>query len=230
MMNQQRQMLSLAIALYGIVYLIYGNDKKFLSYVIVGSLIHYSSIIILILYFLKDVDIKKNVKKYFGAAIIPLVMYDTLYAFLLKTKYARFIVSGYNIRMQTSVVINTAVRATMLIIILLSYKRLLTNAYSVSEKRRICIGYNMAIISVIIQIWTLRSAMFGRLSTFFFLGFALMIPEIIENMKIWTNRMVGRFMTIVFMTVYHFVYYTNSAANIGVDTYDNIISHVFHIG
>ena len=85
--------------------------------------------------------------------------------------------------------------------------------------------YNAAWICTITQIFTLQSYVFGRVTTYFFVPYIILLPEVLKTYEKIFGK-YGLFAKILFFisfAIYHYVYYMlGGATGSGYDEYNFI--------
>lgn len=222
--NQFRQMLAIVITLYALSYLLEGKRILFSVYVLISAMLHSSSAVFFVLLF-----VGKRYLNYTALFIYVMVavlgcLYFDSFMLLLKDQisYGAIYIgwAKYDTAYNTSVVINTFVRILILTICMLVYKETVTR---VNYTKYL---YNAAWICTIIQIFTLQSYLFGRVTTYFFVPYIILLPEVLKTYKNKFGK-YGLFAKILFFisfAIYHYVYYMlGGASGGGYDVYNIIV-------
>ena len=126
--------------------------------------------------------------------------------------------SKYNVSFTNSSILNLGVRMIMLIVSLAFSKE------TIKRNPRNLVLYNSVIICTILQVLTLKSYLFGRITTYFFGAYIFLIPEIMETAKNKMKRksyITTQIAVFIILVAYHFVYYFSSsgASGSGYDYY-----------
>lgn len=212
-MNQTRQMLALSLCFYSIIYLLNEDKRKFYLIIVIASLFHYSSLIILIINFVSIKFTKKTLKIYLILFILSPFIYNIFIYLLNFTPYREYLGSYYDNKLLTSVIINTIVRMIFLGFIMLNLK------YKNMNKKTIVLMH-MACICFFIQLLTLKSSFFARLSTYFFISYIVLIPEL--YFKLFRKKdsiVIASIIFVVAFSIYHYIYYKEQSNSMGIDDY-----------
>lgn len=208
MMNQYRQMLAMAIVLYAISLLQYGMVRRYTVWILTAALFHYSALVALILIPLAKVDIKKRTIEIYSIVILgfPLVQ-RALFGIIAFTPYARYVGRSYERHMQMSTVYNLAVRVMLLIGCLFFLRKIKEH----STNCCINITYHMIFICTVIQMMTTQSSLFGRITTYFFYAYFILIPEIATyGFAKQNNKKIAMFVVVILFALYHWIYTSNA--------------------
>lgn len=225
-MNQFRQMFAIAVSFFAYKYI----DKSIVKYmllILIAALFHSSAIIMIPLYFVVKFEINyKIIITYITMSTISLLCYDKILILLSKTTYGSTYIgwSKYNGSFETSVIINLFVRIILLVISMGVYRRI------VDKKPKSKILYHMIIICTILQIFTVFSYIFGRITTYFYVYYILLLPDVIkEYRKFFAVNSKWMYDLIVYLTIflYECVYYfSQGAVSGGYDVYSTIFSSI----
>ena len=208
--NQFRQMFAIGITFYNIVHLKENNLKKYIILTIVASLFHNTAILMLPLYWISKIKINKKIIliyiiiglfMFFGFPIIENLMKNTYYGDV-------YFGSKYDITTQ-STVLNFFVRVALLVVSLMFLKPVLKR----DEKNIIL--YNMAIFCTLSQVLAMKSYIFARLTTYFFVYYILLIPELVMSFKNIKTRKIAILLIVLLFSLYQFVYYNSSSGAVG---------------
>jgi hypothetical protein len=147
-------------------------------------------------------------------ATLALFFYKTIVRLLGKTSYGAIYLgwSAYDISLKGSAVINFAVRIILLIICLSVYKEV------IKKNKKNEILYHMVIICTILQLFTLVSYLYGRMTTYFFVYYILLLPEVINLYRLKISKNSKRIYDVLIYTllfVYQIVYYFGQGAEAG---------------
>ena len=221
--NQFRQMLAVVITLYALSYLVEHKRGYFSFYVFIATMIHSSSAVFFILWLIEKMCF--NYKTFFLYVIVVVlgcVYFDNLMLFIQEQSSYGAIYIGwaiYDVAYGDSVVINTCVRLLLLLTCMIVYKDTVKRA-NYTE----CL-YNVAWLCTILQIFTLQSYLFGRITTYFFLPYIILLPEVVKTYEIKFGK-YGIFVKVIFFicfALYHYVYYLlGGATGSGYDEYNFI--------
>lgn len=216
MMNQSRQALSIAIALYAIKYLNSGQNKKFVIWILIAASIHFSAIIMMILLFLSKIKVDfKVIRRYIIISIIAFININLIVNIIEHTKYSIYIGSKYDFSVGSTVILNMAVRLALLICVIFFMKRIKKNTYT-------NILYHMALLCTSFQLLAIKTALFGRLTTYFFIAYILLIPLILKSIKQKYIRALAYIAVFIIFGIYHYIYFTVMGGAMGIDVYNNI--------
>lgn len=215
--NQFRQMLAISLILYAYKFYKSKNLKAYIIIVLCATVMHTSAIIMLPFYWIGDRDInKKNIMLYILFGIFVLFGYNIIEVILEKTAYGKIYMKYdmYNMSFSISSIINLCVRIVMLISCLLFYKKLINRD---SDNKFL---YNMAFFCTIFQILTLKSYVFGRLTTYFFVYYIFLIPKVLNQFK-GKNKVIVLLILILGFSAYQYIYYIsdNGAISGGYNEY-----------
>ena len=200
MMNQSRQQLAIMIVLFGFKYIKKRDFKKYFIIILLAFCVHKSALIMLPFYFISNNELnKKNIFLYFLIATMIVVFEGYVEKLLLYTDYGQtYILSGiYNDT--TKAYYNLIVRIGLLLFAL---------AFKDKEDKEEKYLYNMGIWCVISQVITSKVYAFGRITTYFFIFFILLLPNSIEKFSNRFNnkRYINLFIIVLFF-IYHIGYY-----------------------
>lgn len=212
--NQFRQMFAIALVLYAIKYI---KQKRLVPYILcilIATSFHNSAIIMLPVYFITKIKLEKKVWiAYAIIAVIAFFSFDMIKLVLQNTYYGKiYFGSQYDVGGKLSSVFNLVFRIGLLGGCLAFYPKM------IKAEQNNQILYHMAILCTILQLVTIRSYIFGRLTTYFFIFYVLLIPEMIET--IFKTKRWVIFATIAILCTYHIIYFTSSSAKqCGYTTY-----------
>lgn len=215
MMNQYRQILALTIFLYSLSCWIENKKIKCFIFLIVGAGFHVSVLVTIPFLLLLKIKVnKKTVFIYLIAVIIALIFSNAFMYIISLTPYSGYIDSFYNVKGQGSVIANTFVRVILLLFCLYFYSY-------ISKNSSYDYLYHMALWCTSFQILAINSALFGRITTYFYLGYLFLIPEVIEHgFKKKNNKIIAKIVFFIIFIAYYLVY--NSAIDIKMN-YSNIL-------
>jgi hypothetical protein len=213
MFNQSRQMLAISITTYAYKYLIQEEVKSihlFLILVFLAMLFHTSALIMLILLFVHNR--KVNIRLITAYALLTATafsMYNILVYLISFTNYGRtyFGWAVHDTSFELSSTLNLAIRLFMLAFCLLFSKNVIKRAPYTKGL------YNAVLICTCFQVITLRSHLFGRITTYCFIFYIFLIPEVLATICLKTTRYNKIFIygaTIILFSAYHLVYYFSS--------------------
>lgn len=208
MFNQYRQMLAIGLVFFSINYIFRKrNIWKFLMVILLATSIHTTAIIFLPVYFVTRLKLSRNVLvAYVVLAVVCWMLYEPMVNILSNTYYGRTYFGSYlDIAFKTSAIVNTLVRVAMLLFVLITYAK-----KSCKDEKRMNVLIHIAIICTIMQILTLKSSLFGRLTTYFFVFYILTVPEFVVAFYA-KNRLLKLFL-ILFFLGYGGIYYSSQNA------------------
>ena len=222
--NQFRQMLAIAITFYAYKYMKNRNMWKYFILIAIAGLIHSTSFIMIPIYFLSSIKLtKKNFAIYLIITIVISFSFDFIKGLLSNTYYGRIYFNGAFDVIETKATFNLLVRCIMLFGTLIFYKKVI----KLDESNRYL--YNLVIFCTILQILAAKSYIFARLTTYLFIYYILLIPNVCEvlfkeikrkntNTTIWI-------LIIIVLIMYQIIYYSSSSgASVGgYETYQTFI-------
>lgn len=177
-MNQSRQQLAISVTTYSLTYIKRRDFRMFLTFVLLAASIHASALAFLPAYFLANLKInKRNFLFYLTAAACCVALFPLLTRLLQYTGYGWYIGSVYDIEARDSAVWNLVFRLLLLAGFFCFVKGVLQR----NPQNRIL--YNMAMVCVILQVLTVQSYIFGRVTTYYFIFFIFLIPEIVHSAR-----------------------------------------------
>lgn len=219
MINQSRQVLAMAVVLYAIANLIEDRKVIFVMWVIVASLIHTSAIICFALLFIYRRELTpKLLGVYFLSGLFVLVMHNTLFSIIIRySRYGRYLTQEWRYSsFNDSAIMNTIVRITMLLLALLFYKELVLNS------ERMNMFYHMIIICTILQTLCVFNNALGRITTYFFYGYFIVIPDIVETTE-FANLRKNKMILYPIIIIGLFVYYVVRMGNMRNMEYASVL-------
>ena len=178
---------------------------KYVLGIIVATFFHPSSVIMLPFYFIGNIKINKKVfLLYVMATVFCLIGYSILEPLVLSTNYGK-IYYGYDMygmAMSLSSILNFLVR----IIILIAYIVIKDKQPNSTREDNFLMA--MALMSVLVQALTLRSYVFGRITTYFYAFYILSFPNAIhllpKNRKKQLVCIIMSLTLLAYQTVYYF--------------------------
>ena len=187
-LNQLRQAIAMPIMLYAYKYV---RDKKPLRYLfwcIVASLIHVSSLVYLVVYFVAKV--KPSLRRYvitFGGCVVALPALHLLMEFLVKyTKYVWYSTSIFNSGSNANNFYLLGFVFQMIILVIMAYYR-----FASDEQDAVYDGLlNCYFLSVLTLLFTPVLSQVLRISQCFGYCQVLLIPRMINREKNRTRRIV----------------------------------------
>lgn len=217
MFNQFRQMLAIAISFYGYKYIKNKDLKKYIFTILIAYSMHKSAIIMLPFYWISNLKLqKRGILFYSILSVVAYLAYDFVEVLLLKTSYGQtYLANSYYNVVESSSMLNLVFRFMLFMLCFyLTRKTRKTN----SEINTL---FNLCFVCVIFQIMTVKSYVFGRITTYFFVYFILLIPKAIKSINMSRNSKLYIYSLIIFACLaYHYVYFTTKAASgFGVGIY-----------
>ncbi len=207
--NQFRQMFAIALTFYNFSNIKNKNFKNYLLINILAGLIHKTSFLMLPFYFVSRIKISK--KTLIGYILVGLGCYfgfNIIEKILSGSYYSIYFGSKYDIETSSSV-LNFFVRICLLFICILFYKPV-KKRYSDVD----CL-YNLVITCTIFQVLAMKSYIFARITTYFFVYYLLLLPNILEVIKYKTTKKVFVVLSVLFLTLYQYIYYNSSSGAVG---------------
>ena len=220
--NQFRQALAIGICLYSIKYIKEQNFKKYLITILIATGIHTSAIVLVPMYFIGN--LKLNLKSLIIYATISLFLFlfiDKIFNLLSNTSYGSvYLGTSFDQSFSTSSIQNLLVRIALMLGSLLFYKPIIKNNPKAN------VYFHFAIVCTIVQLLTIQSTLFGRITTYFFIVYTLLIPEIVNLFKNKDKIMITTVVILLFLA-YHTVYYnsTQGAISGGYEKYKTILNN-----
>lgn len=216
MFNQFRQMLAVAIIFYGFKYIKNRDLRKYLFIILIAFSMHKSAIIMLPCYWINNLKWqKKGIKIYFILSVLAYFLYDTIELVLLKTSYGQtYLTNSYYNVVKESSMINLVFRI-FLFLFCYYFTRKIKENYENNILKNLCF------CCVVFQILTIKSYIFGRVTTYFFVYFILWIPKAVKEIKISKNSyIIKNIVYIAMCIIYHYTYFvTKASSGFGVGIY-----------
>lgn len=213
--NQSRQMLAISIVFFSYKYILNNNLKMFLLCTLVSASIHSSALIMIPFYFLSNLNInKKNIFIYIVVAVLCILFFPLINKIILSTSYGGIygLTGWYNAKESSGIVL---IFRLLLLISCLFLSTKTINYYNSSDNKKLL---NICIWCVILQIITTRIYIIGRITTYFYMAFILLIPNIHYHLKSKLKGIVFILIILLF-SLYHFVYYKSVSVSSGYDDY-----------
>lgn len=221
-MNQERQQLAVSIIAYGVSFFLKKEKKKFLLSIIIASLFHTSSIIMLIL-FIPDIIQKFKQRGFILFCVIAIAFLSVINAqriihiFGLSNLFSRYLwyfSSSYDMAFRSNYIAHFLARIIIVIFICYPYRKVISMC---SEYNRL---YFMAIFLIVFQTASIFSSVFGRLIEYFYISLVYLIPLALKGMKSKIKNIhVLRIGIFVIATCYHYIYYATTSFDQGVSSY-----------
>lgn len=199
-MNQSRQMLAISITTYSYTYVKKRNLKMFLLFILIATSIHASALVFLPVYFISKIRFSKKMIAFYITAIAGLVIaYPLIILLAQHTPYALYIGSWYDVEQKSTTILNLVFRILLLIVCLLFYKNLIRKG----QQNEIL--YHISFACVALQTLTVKSYIFGRVTTYFFIFFIFLIPEVIYSIRNKGARITVYVIILILFAVYYFL-------------------------
>lgn len=214
--NQARQMLAIAIVFYNYKNIINNNFKHFIIYCLLATAIHSSAIVMLPFYFLSKLKInKKNIFSYLLIAVVLIFFYQFFENFILNTSYGTIYSKTGYFQANNSSIINLAFRLLLLIV---CYIFVYFTDKKFSDERTMKL-FNLCVWCVLLQLITIRIYIFGRITTYFFMSFIILIPHIYNQINEKHIKRLFYLGMVSLFLVYHVLYYSSVSITSGYDDY-----------
>lgn len=213
--NQYRQLLAIALVFFSYNFIApKRNFPKFLVTIIIAASIHNSALIFLPIYFISKINLtNRTFITYIALTILGHVLYIPLLALISNTHYGQMYFGSYlDLSFKTSTILNLLIRLVLLTFCMIPYKKMLKMDNTAKGM------YHAVIICTIIQTFVVRSYTFGRLTTYFFVFYLALIPNIL--FYIYKNNVKLLYCIMAFFVCYELFYYSSSSAvESGYQTY-----------
>lgn len=219
-MNQFKQMLAISIVLLAYKYI----DKSFLKYMVMilfACMFHPSAAIMLPMYFVVKIKISKKILVlYLAIGLLGVFSYSRIISLFQFTKYYNYFGrEGLDVAFKASVLLNLAVRVALLFCCLLVRKRL------IAKKPKSEILYHMIIVCTILQLFTVLSYLFGRITTYFYVYYILLLPDVFTELRFYISKESRHiFDKLIYLALflYQCIYYFGQSVGSGYDSYSFI--------
>lgn len=223
--NQMRQMLALSISIYALVHLRDERIGRYVIWILIAASIHTSAVVMLLLVLVGKWNITlKTVFIYLSTAAISYLGFELIIYLVSFTNYGQTYLGWekYDTSFELSSVLNLFVRMAILCACLFVSKDVINRVPYAK------VLYNCALICTVLQVITLQSYLFGRVTTYFFTAYIFLIPEVIsayEKKMVKRNRVLIKMITYILFASYHFVYYfsDSGAYGSGYDIYKSLL-------
>ena len=216
MFNQARQMFAISIAFYAYKFIRKKELKKYIIAILFATSIHNSAIVMLPFYWLSDIDIKKGKSyMYIILMIATYFSYSFVESILLKTSYGQiYLADSYWNRAVKSSIYNTVVRIIMFVFCFYA------SAGKKHSDKSTRVLLNLCYFCILFQILTIKSMFFGRVTTYFFTYFILLLPNTLKNIKATKQQTPLIYFAIILVGMaYFYVYFVTHAEESGVEIY-----------
>lgn len=222
--NQFRQILAIVLSVYAIKFLVEDRKLVFIFFVILASCFHTSALVMLVLLVVNLFAIDtKTLMIYFLGTLGCYIGFDYVIYLLSFTNYGKTYLnwSVYNTSFEMSSILNLVVRLAVLVFCLFFYK------VTIKRNSKLRVFYHTALICTALQVLTLKSYLFGRVTTYFFMPYIFLLPEVMETIKVnfsSKNYVLIKYIVYIVLFFYHIVYYFSEtgASGSGYDVYDFI--------
>lgn len=223
--NQMRQMMALTIGLFALVYLKQNKKLKYALCILLAASIHASAIVLLILLVVGKWKWSfKNICIYLMGAVIAYVGFNAILWVISYTGYGQIYLNWtkYNTSFEETTFINLAIRIMLLLVCGYFAKE------TIQRVPHAVYLYNAAIICTILQLLSLKLDMIGRVTTYFYVPYIFLIPEVIKTVEYKftrSSRGIVVAAAIVLFALYHFVYYFSGSGAVGsgYDVYKSLV-------
>lgn len=222
--NQVRQMVAVSMVFYSFYYYKNGEIKKFIVLILCAMGFHLSAGTVLILLFVRNVKIR--FRSLINYLLIAAIGYSLLSLFINIFNFIPYI-SNYSYLFNSS---NAGTNINLIVRIVLLFACLILHGRTIERDENSDRLYNIVIICTILQLFATKFPIIGRVTTFFFVAYIYLIPEILGSIRTYfknnaLNRMTIQIAFIIAFFCYFLVYYfspTGSGAISG-----NYISYKF---
>lgn len=214
--NVMRQMVSISIFLYSIKFIQNRNMKSFLVCMLFSCLIHYSSILLIPLYFCYNININQKkalIISLLSIALKPIVSKIMLYIIIF-TKYSYYIGSKYDNGETGYVVMLINISVLIFSLIFINNSRKL----NINEQKKYNFYVLLQIISTIIAIYDGVIPLIRRLRWATGFSVILLIPfaiSMISNSK----KRLSIFVIVIFLYCIYFGY------TVGINNSNNVLPY-----
>lgn len=213
--NQSRQMLAISMMLYAWKYIEKKQIKKYLLMCLLAFSIHKSALVMLPFYWISKIKInKKTLIKYTISSTFIFAFFGTIKKVLLMTYYGKTYLDRGFFSSQTSTVFNLIFRLGLLFACLYYSKYIKED-----EKKELNGLFNMSIWCIMFQLLTLKIYIFGRITTYFYIFYVLLIPNIYAKISSKKKKTVFLVMNIFLFVIFHICYFFLVSASSGYDEF-----------
>ena len=224
--NQFRQSLALAICLLNIENAREQKTKRFIALQILATIAHTTSIIFLPTLFLAKIKFnKKMLLIYTLFSFAAYIFGSSLLRFLSFTSYGQRYLGGrfdyVSESSNTLLIIRILLFAIVLIVgAIIGKQQIKTNREKKKENDNTHPLYHMAAICTIIQIVATKSYIFARLTTYYYLAYVILIPELIARLKMKKKQKTAIMLVVLLLLLlYKVIYYQTMGPGAGIDNY-----------
>lgn len=215
-LNQFRQALALSLCLLNIDNARKQNIKKFAAIQALATIAHTSSIIFILTFFLaKKKFNKKSMIMYSLLGIGTIMAGSVIISLLSSTSYGqRYFGGEYDTSMDSSKIV-LVIRLVILIGLLLMRKVCTSDG-----RKKTSILFHMAFICMLLQLLAIKSYIFARLTTYYYLAYIFLIPESVTYLRITEKqKMLITVVIIIALLIYKIVYFQKMGPGAGIDNY-----------
>lgn len=206
--NITRQILAVSIIFLGSRFLYERKPLKYFFVVIIATLFHTTSLIMIVFYFILNLKFSfKNLFFMFSGAIIAMVFLKDLIVFFQNIVYSNYTESSYGMT-------GLSFSSTIIPIALLTFSLFHYHKVDLSNTKH-RIWMNSVIFYAFFTILTLQVQLIERISEFFSPYVMLLIPLILSNIKNGKMKVVYMVGLIFMLFLYNYIYLSGS----GYDPY-----------
>ena len=212
--NQIRQMAAVSISLYAITWLAEKKREKFIFWIFVAAGFHMSALIVLSLLVVWKWKIStKNMAFYAMGGIVLFFGFPWLLDNFSTISYIRiYRDSVFATSFTRTSVLNLMVRIAMYMV---SFWMLRPYA---KKRMQQTVLLNTVAICTLFQVCAVRFSIFGRITTYFFVAYLLLIPDVFRSAQrkfTAQNPKIGRSFLVILCFLYQLTYYFSSACASG---------------
>ena len=211
--NQARQGLAFAICAYALYFLRKKKNFKFLIAVLIATLIHKSAAVLFPLIFVYNKPFNhRTIFLYSGLTVFVIIGFPIILKIISQTSYGKIYLDWeeYDTSFELTAILNLIIRIAFSVISFFCYKDLM------KTDKSLVVYFHMSIVCTILQIATLQNQLFARVTTYYFLGYIFLFPQILCSLK---KRFKEKdFITVIFFVcfiIYFLIYYFSSQGAIG---------------
>ena len=213
-LNQFRQTLSLAICLLNIENAQKKNLKKFIILQLLATIFHSSSLILIPIYYLSSKAYDRKAIVIYGViSLAAIIAPSVLFYIVSLTNYGERYFGGRFDYSANSSLILLILRTALLITVLIA-------RCVQKNKQKASLLFHMATICVLLQILTVKSYVFSRLTTYYYLAYVPLIPALVSDMRIVKKQKTVLLIAIVIALLIYKIYYYNAiGSGAGLENY-----------
>lgn len=205
MMNQVRQALAMMIALYAVSLLQENRKTKFIMYILIASLVHMAALVMLLLLPLYKIKVNGRIIGIY-AVITFIVMVCARYVLKIMSylPYGNYLSESWRYTaFNKDAILNLIVRMIMLIFSLIFLKEIY------NRNQNCNVYYHMILICTFFQVLAVANNSITRITTYFFTGYLIIIPEIFSNSFFrGKNKKISYMMFLAAFFVYYYVHFS----------------------